>query len=97
MDYGIATEELVEKIGKVGGLAFLGTKGVSVSEVRNSIQNLNARLEGKGTFGVNVSYIPAQTALEETLIHTLLECGVKTVEASSYYTITLPLATYNYF
>lgn len=94
MDYGISTEELVYKLGKAGCLAFLGTKGVTFAEIHNSIKNLKRRFDGKGKFGVNLSYIPSQSVREEQLVNLCLECGVDIVEASSYFTITLPLAKY---
>lgn len=94
MNNGISSDELVIKVGKVGSMAFLGAKGMESKDVRNSIKHIKTSLDCNEAYGVNVSYNPMKMKNESQLIDLLLDLGIRTIEASSYLTITGSLVKY---
>ncbi|MEM6405090.1 MAG: ACP S-malonyltransferase [Pseudomonadota bacterium] len=91
---GIASTDLVIRLGRAGLLGFFGAAGLSVSETRHAVQQIKASLPEDAPFGVNfISHIH-RPYLEDQLTDLLLEQGVRVVEASAFTEVTAALVRY---
>ncbi len=91
---GIASKELVVKIGKAGMMGFLGTGGVELSQVESDIKFIQKKLNKKQAYGVNVVHNPNEPKTEEELIDIILANNVKVIEAAAFLTVTPALVKY---
>ncbi len=91
---GVASKELVVKIGKAGMMGFLGTGGVELSQVESDIKFIQKKLTKKQAYGVNVVHNPNDPKKEEELIDIILANNVKVVEAAAFLTVTPALVKY---
>ncbi len=92
---GIASVAMVEAFAKAGMLAFFGAAGLSLAEVEDAIQGLRTRLLDR-PWGSNLIHSPYEPKLEEAVVDLYLRHGVRTVSASAYLDLTLPLLRYRY-
>jgi trans-AT polyketide synthase/acyltransferase/oxidoreductase domain-containing protein len=81
---GVASKELVVKIGKAGMMGFLGTGGVELSQVESDIKFIQKKLTKKQAYGVNVVHNPNDPKKEEELIDIILANNVKVVERQHF-------------
>lgn len=91
---GIASKELVVKIGKAGMMGFLGTGGVELSQVESDIKFIQKKLNKKQAYGVNIVHNPNEPKKEEELIDIILANNVKVIEAAAFLTVTPSLVKY---
>lgn len=89
---GIASTELVIRMGKAGLLGIFGTGGLELSEVEKAIRNIKAELSNGEAFGMNFLSNLNDPQNEEDIVDLFLRLGVKNIEASAFMTITPALA-----
>jgi len=95
MANGIASEELVEAIGRAGMVGFFGAAGLSLERVERAIARIQQALGPAGhTYGFNLIHSPDDPQLESAIAELYLRRGVRLVSASAYLRLTLPLVRY---
>ncbi len=93
MANGIASERLVEAMGKAGMIGFFGAAGLPIDRIDAAIQHVRAAL-GDRPFGFNLIHSPYDPQLESATVDLYLERGVHLASASAYLDLTLPLVCY---
>ena len=93
MANGIASEAIVEAMGRAGMLGFFGAAGLPVGRVEQAIDRIQGNL-GDGPYGFNLIHSPNEPALESAVGDLYLRRGVRLVSASAYLDLTLPLVRY---
>jgi len=91
---GIASQEMVVKMGKAQMMGFFGSGGLALSEVESSIQYIQKELSLGQAYGLNLLHNPSNLDMEEKTIDLFLAYGVKNVEASAFFSITPALVKY---
>ncbi|SYX83880.1 ACP S-malonyltransferase [Paenibacillus alvei] len=91
---GIASKELVVRMGKAGMLGILGTGGMALDEVARAIQYIQAELHQGQAYGMNLLHSPYHPEREEESVDLYLKYGVNLIEASAYMAITPSLIKY---
>jgi trans-AT polyketide synthase/acyltransferase/oxidoreductase domain-containing protein len=91
---GIASQELVIRMGKAGMMGYWGAGGMELSEIEEAIQVIQRELNNGQAFGMNVLCNPASPQQEEAVIDLYLKYGISNVETSAYMQITPALVKY---
>ncbi|WP_410618755.1 ACP S-malonyltransferase [Amycolatopsis sp. cmx-8-4] len=91
---GIASPDLVTRLGRAGMLGFLGTGGSEPAEIERGIKEIQAALAGDQPYGVNFIANHDDPAGEEAVVDVLLRHGVRLVEASAFIQMTPALVRY---
>lgn len=91
---GIASKELVIRMGKAGLLAYLGTAGLPLRQVEDSIEQIRRELPPGKSFGMNLLADLENPAHELAMVELYLRTGVRFVEAAAYIQMTSALALY---
>lgn len=81
---GISSKELVIKMGKAGLMGFLGTGGLSLSQIEQDIQLIQQALSAGQAYGMNLLNHLNDPQLEEKTVDLYLQYGIRQVEASAY-------------
>jgi PfaD family protein len=95
MANGIASEELVEAMGKAGMLGFFGAAGLEPKRVEAAISRIQAAL-GDAPYGFNLIHSPAEPQVEAEISRLYVARGVHRVCASAFLALTVPLLRYRY-
>lgn len=85
---GVASKELVVAMGKAGFMSFLGTGGLSIDEIEDSIKYIQAELSHGEAYGMNLLCNTNNQAKEEELVDLYLKYDVRNFEASAYMSMT---------
>lgn len=95
MANGIASEDLVEAVGRAGMLGFFGAAGLAPARVGQAIDRLcfDSAQHSAGV-GFNLIHSPNEPDLEAAVCDLYLRKGVRMVEASAYLGLTLPIVKY---
>ncbi len=93
MANGIASEELVESLGRAGMLGFFGAAGLPPKRIEAALKRLTESMDGL-PFGVNLINSPNEPRWQQEVADLLLQYGVRLVEASAYISLSLPLIKY---
>ncbi len=93
MANGISSEELVEAMARAGMLAFFGAAGRSLTRVEQAVERLQGSV-GDLPHGFNLIHSPAEPELEAAIVDLYLRREVRTVSASAYLDLTLPVVRY---
>ena len=93
MANAISSETLVEALAAAGMLAIFGAAGCTPQRIEAAIDRLQSTV-GEGPWGVNLIHSPGEPALEATTVDLCLARQVKTVSASAYMDLTLPVVRY---
>lgn len=93
MAHGIASERLVEAMGRAGFLGFYGAAGETPDRIEAALVRLRASLGGI-PFGFNLINSPGASAWEEAVVDIYLQQGLRLVEASAYIQPTPALVRY---
>lgn len=88
MYQGIASKELVVKMGKAGMMGFLGTSGLSINEIEHNIDYIQTHLNNGEAYGMNLHHYPSDTDLELKIIDLYLSKKITTIEASAFMQLT---------
>ncbi|MCR8982043.1 ACP S-malonyltransferase [Brevibacillus laterosporus] len=91
---GIASKELVVKLGKAGMMGFLGTGDLHLSQIEKSIQYIQRELHAGQAYGMNLLHTPDKQEREDQLVDLYIQYGIKAVEVSAYMSITSALIKY---
>lgn len=93
MANGIASTRLVIAMGKAGFLASFGAAGLSPERIEAAIHEVKSALPN-GPYAFNLINSPNEPAMERKAAELYVQHQVRTVEASAYLEITLPLVYY---
>ena len=93
MANGIASEEMVEAMGRAGMLGFFGAAGLSLERVESAILRIRENLKSQA-FGFNLIHSPSEPELETRLVALYLKHQLRLVCASAYLDLTLPVVRY---
>jgi len=85
---GIASKEMVVKLGKAGLMGFFGTGGLELSQIEETIQYIQKEITNGQAYGMNLLHTPNNPQMEEQLVDLYIKHGVKNIEASAYMSIT---------
>ncbi len=91
---GIASKELVAKVGRTGMMGFFGSGGLDIKEIEETILYLRNELNNGEAFGMNLLYSPNESGNEEEIVNLYLKYGIRNVEASAYMSMTPALVKY---
>jgi trans-AT polyketide synthase, acyltransferase and oxidoreductase domains len=91
---GIASRELVVRMGKAGLIGFLGTGGMKYDRMESDLRFIQSELQGKGVYGLNLLASPFKPDIEEATVDLLIQHGVPRVEAAAFTQITPALVRY---
>ncbi len=91
---GIASEELVIRIGKAGMMGFFGAGGLGLYRIEDAIGKIRQELHAGRSYGMNLLYQLNNPHLEEKTVDLYLEYGVRNVEAAAYMQISPALVRY---
>ncbi|MBA0052405.1 PfaD family polyunsaturated fatty acid/polyketide biosynthesis protein [Streptomyces sp. AJS327] len=91
---GIASPELVVRVGRAGLLGYFGAGGLRPDRVAEAVRRIGRELGEGGAFGANLLCSPENPALENEVVSVYLAHGVRRVEAAAYVRITRPLVRY---
>ncbi|WP_024834388.1 ACP S-malonyltransferase [Ruminiclostridium josui] len=91
---GIASEEMVIKMGKAGMMGFFGTGGVDFPKIEEAIRRIQKELTEGQAYGFNFLHSPDSPEREEKLVDLFLQYKVRNIEAAAFLTITPALVRY---
>ncbi len=91
---GISSKELVVKMGKAGFLGFLGTGGLELRELEQSLRWIQHELRHGESYGANLLCQPFQPASESEVVELLLRHRVPVIEAAGFVAATPALVRY---
>jgi len=91
---GIASKELVVRMGKAGLLGFLGTGGLRLERIESDLLFIQHGLRESGAYGLNLLASPMQPGLEEATVDLYLRFQVPRIEAAAFTQITAALVRY---
>jgi len=86
MFQGIASKELVVRMGKAGYLGFFGAGGLAPSQLEESLRSIKKSLGPGEPFGVGLLADPEDPGSEMAVVELCLKHGVRCVEAAGYVT-----------
>lgn len=84
MVHGIASKELVVKMGRAGLMGYFGTGGLKKEEVENAIIRIQQELCNGESYGINL----LNGSREQAVVDLLLKYRVRNVEAAAYMTVS---------
>lgn len=90
----IASRELVVKMAKANLLSFLGTGGVPVSDIEESIRYIQGHLKNNEPYGMNLLCNINNPDAEDEIVDLYLKYGIVNIEAAAYMSITPSLIRY---
>lgn len=85
---GVASAELVIKMGQAGLLSFFGAGGLSPAKIEANLVRIQHELNAGQPYGMNLLANYEYPALEETVIDLYLKHGVKNIEAAAFMQMT---------
>ncbi|MCY1022595.1 PfaD family polyunsaturated fatty acid/polyketide biosynthesis protein [Pyxidicoccus sp. MSG2] len=91
---GIASPELVIRMGRAGLLSFLGSGGLGLERIEDGIRRIQAALPPGTPWGVNLLHNINHPEVEDRTVDLLLRMGVRCVEASAYTVLTPAVVRY---
>jgi PfaD family protein len=93
MANGIGSVEIVLEMARAGMLGFFGAAGLSLERVEQAIDRIQREIPGQ-PHGFNLIHSPSEPDLEAAVAALYLRRGVRTVCASAYLDLTLPIVRY---
>jgi trans-AT polyketide synthase/acyltransferase/oxidoreductase domain-containing protein len=93
---GIASPEMVIRMGKAGLLGFFGTGGLSLTAIESGLQSIQAALGRDGAYGLNLLNNLANPKLENETVALYLKYGVRNVEAAAFMLVSEGLVHFRY-
>lgn len=91
---GIASKELVVRMGRAGLMGSLGTGGMELEQIEKNIQWIQKELHNGQPYAMNLLSNVDDTAWEEQIVDLYLRYGIKVVEASAFMQITPDLVRF---
>lgn len=91
---GVASAELVVRMGKAGLLGFFGAGGLSIAKIEAALQRIQAELKAGEPYGMNLLANYEYPAQEEAVVELYLRHGVRHVEAAAFMQMTPALVRF---
>lgn len=92
---GISSKELVIKMAKAGHLSFLGTGGMTISEIENNIKTIQDTIGiHDRPYGMNLMCNLMKPQFEIETIQLYLRKGITIIEASAFFKVTKSLVLF---
>ncbi len=91
---GIASKEMVVRMGKAGMMGFFGAGGLKLPQIAEAIQYIQQELSEGQAYGMNLVHNPSEPEIEEQTVDIFLQSGVKIMEAAAFMNITPALVKY---
>ena len=91
---GIASVDLVVRMGKNRLLGYLGTGGMRLETIEACIQEIRSRLSLEDSFGMNLLSNAIKPELEEATVELYLRQNIRRVEAAAFTYLTPALVYY---
>ncbi len=91
---GIASKEMVVKMGKAGMMGFFGAGGLESAEIETAIQYIQRELNNGQAYGMNLVSNPLDEGSEEKTVDLFLKYSIRTIEAAAFLTMTPALVKY---
>lgn len=91
---GVASAELVIRMGKAGFLSFFGAGGLSPGKIEANIARIQSELLADQPYGMNLLANYDYPAEEEAVVDLYLKYGIKNVEAAAFMQMTPALVRY---
>ncbi|CAM2008615.1 ACP S-malonyltransferase [Acanthopleuribacter pedis] len=91
---GIASKELVVRMGQAGLIGFLGTGGLKMDRIEEDLRFISGQLSTEQSFGMNLLSQPDSPETEMKTVDLFLKYGVRNVEAAAYIVMSPALVYY---
>jgi trans-AT polyketide synthase/acyltransferase/oxidoreductase domain-containing protein len=91
---GVASAELVVRMGKAGFLSFFGAGGLSPQKIEANIVRIQAELSAGQPYGMNLLANYEYPAMEEAVVDLYLRYGIRNVEAAAFMQMTPALVRF---
>lgn len=91
---GIASKEMVVRMGKAGMMGFFGAGGLKLPQIVEAIQYIQQELSEGQAYGMNLVHNPTEPEIEEQTVDVFLQSGVKVMEAAAFMNITAALVKF---
>ncbi|GAB2579577.1 ACP S-malonyltransferase [Dyella jejuensis] len=91
---GIASTQLVVRMGQAGLIGYLGTGGLSLSQIEQAIQDIQAQLPAHAAYGMNLLANYGDPALERATVDLYLKYHVRHIEAAAFMQMTPALVLF---
>ncbi len=91
---GVASIDMVVKMGKAGMMGYLGTGGLQLPEIEQAIESIQQGLSAGESYGINLLHNPNNPEKEEQTVDIFLKRGVKKIEAAAFLNVTPALVKY---
>lgn len=91
---GVASIDMVVKMGKAGMMGYLGTGGLQLSDIEQAIESIQQELSAGESYGINLLHNPNNPEKEERTVDIFLKHGVKKIEAAAFLNVTPALVKY---
>jgi trans-AT polyketide synthase, acyltransferase and oxidoreductase domains len=91
---GIASKELVVRMGKAGLLSYFGTGGLRMAAIEEAIRYIQSQLKPGAPFGMNLIHNIVKPQLERETVDLFLRYGIQHIEASAFMQVTSSLVYY---
>ncbi|MFC4761740.1 ACP S-malonyltransferase [Dyella koreensis] len=91
---GVASAELVVRMGKAGFLSFFGAGGLSPAKIEQAIVRIQSELDAGQPYGMNLLANYEYPAQEEAVVELYLRYGIRNVEAAAFMQMTPALVRF---
>lgn len=91
---GVASADLVVRMGKAGFLSFFGAGGLSPQKIEANLVRIQAELTAGQPYGMNLLANYEYPAMEEAVVDLYLRYGVRNVEAAAFMQMTPALVKF---
>lgn len=91
---GIASPEMVIRLGRSGMLGFLGTGGMPLGDIEQGVRTIQRGLDEGQTYGVNLLANHDDPEAERAVVELLMRQGVRVLEASAFMQMTASLVLF---
>lgn len=92
---GISSKELVVRMAMANMLGFLGTGGLSLENIEENINYIQAKLTNDEVYGMNLLHNPVDAQAEMKVVELYLKKGIRKVEAAAFMQVTHALVYYH--
>jgi trans-AT polyketide synthase/acyltransferase/oxidoreductase domain-containing protein len=96
MYHGVASTDLVIRLGRAGLMGFFGAGGLALPEVARAIGTIRAALGPAGRFGVNLLHDLDDPTADWTAVDMYLRNNIRYVEAAAYTAVTPALVRFRF-
>lgn len=92
---GVASKEMVVRMGQAGMMGFYGTAGLELDQIGDAIKYIQKELAQGQPYGLNLVHNLYDPETEEKTVDLFLAHGVKNIEAAAFLSITPALVKYH--